>query len=133
MKFFLDNNLSFRIARALNVLSEHEGDEVVALRDRFSPDVADVAWIPQLSTEGGWIIVSGDSNIRSKPAERQVFSRSKLTTFFLAKGWMNMTYWDQAYLLVRRWPQVRLEAQRLKPGSCLEIPHKAASAFRILT
>lgn len=51
MKLLLDHNLSPKLARTLDALygAEHE---IVALRDKFSPDVTDVDWITTLDREG---------------------------------------------------------------------------------
>ena len=69
MKFFFDNQISYRLAEAIDRLAGAEGDQVVALRAKFPQNEKDLSWISQLSAEGDWIIVSGDSKIRNKPTE----------------------------------------------------------------
>ena len=94
MKFFFDNCISPRLARAIHELSKPE-HEVLALRDRFDPGTADTVWIPTLGVEGGWTIVSGDLRIRTRPQERELLRAARLTTFFMAKGFMNLPDWEQ--------------------------------------
>jgi hypothetical protein len=53
--FFFDNDISFRVARALSELVN--GHQVIALRDHFPPDTPDTVWIPQVGTNG-WIVIS---------------------------------------------------------------------------
>ncbi len=45
-----------------------------------------------------------------------------MTTFFLAKGWMNHGYWDQAWRLVRWWPRIVEAAQLVDAGAAFELP-----------
>lgn len=133
MRFFFDNNVSGRIAHALHSLADFDRDEVVHLRDRFPPETIDIDWIPALAEEKSWVILSGDSRIRSRPAERQAFMKAGLTTFFFAKGWMNTPFWDQAALLVRWWPRIREQANLVAAGSFFEVPHRGSGRFRPIT
>lgn len=51
MKFFLDNNISHRLAAALLVLEDRveRGDWTVQhLKDRFEPQTEDVTWLEAL-------------------------------------------------------------------------------------
>jgi hypothetical protein len=41
LKFFFDNDVSIRIARAIACLSEAEGDTVVHMTDKFTADAKD--------------------------------------------------------------------------------------------
>jgi len=62
VKFCFDNNLPPDLAHALSTLSRGESPsiDVIHLRDRFPQDAEDLAWIPALGKEGGWIVVSQD-------------------------------------------------------------------------
>lgn len=135
MRFFLDNNLSFRLAPALDSLSKFEDQQhqVVHLTDMFAASVDDKVWIPALSQQGGWIVISGDCKIRTKPAEKRVFQSAKLTTFFLAPGWINAKFWHQSWLLVRWWPKIIDQASKVQAGAVFEIPfrHKGAGKFSV--
>lgn len=130
MRFFFDNNISPRIARAIGCLADFDRDQVVHLKEQFPSNTVDTVWIPALAEEKSWIIVSGDSKIRTKPMEREAFARAGLTTFFFAKGWMNTSFWGQAALLVRWWPKIREQAGLAVSGSFFEIPHKSYGKFR---
>ncbi|MCL4807792.1 MAG: hypothetical protein KJ062_08355, partial [Thermoanaerobaculia bacterium] len=48
LKFFFDNDVSFRIAGAIACLSEAEGDTVVHIKDKYGPDAKDPDWLPKL-------------------------------------------------------------------------------------
>lgn len=117
MKFFFDNQLSPHLARAIGALADADGDEVAHLRERFSPDTKDVVWIPALAHEQGWIVITADLNIVRTRAERPVWKSSGLVGFFLKKGWMSLTPWDQAWRLVKWWPVIVEQARLAAPGS----------------
>jgi hypothetical protein len=85
VKVLVDNNLSPRIARALNEIYSPE-HEIVALRAKFSPDTSDEDWINSLSVDGRWIVISGDRRITRNKAEYAAFRNSRLVGFFLARG-----------------------------------------------
>jgi predicted nuclease of predicted toxin-antitoxin system len=89
MKFFLDNCLAIRHARALNEMVKPE-HSVLHLQDKFPADTKDEAWIRQLGNEGGWIVISGDYRIGKNVHERAAWHQSGLTVFFLSKGWTNL-------------------------------------------
>jgi hypothetical protein len=126
MRFFLDNCISPKYARALRVLAEMQQYEIVHLQDRFPPDIRDEDWIRQLGEEGDWVIVSGDPRIsRSKPV-RNVWRESGITAFFFADGWAQHRFWRQAADMVHWWPTIVLEAGRALRGSGFLIPVKGS-------
>ena len=88
MKFFLDNNLSPKVAKALDALF---GDEhsVVHLREKFAANTLDVEWISQLAKEGNWAIVSRDRFTKNNNLEKEALRRSGLIVFTLTKSWGN--------------------------------------------
>lgn len=84
MKFFLDNNISHRLAAALLVLEDRveRGDWTVQhLKDRFEPQTEDVAWLEKLGHEEEWIVISGDIRISRNPAEKAAWRESGLTAY----------------------------------------------------
>jgi hypothetical protein len=117
VKFFFDNNLSPHLARALHELIHPDGHEVVHLRAKFAPNTPDTIWIAQLAQEAEWVIVSGDMRIHKHSAEKAVWKSAKLMGFFLAKGWMNITPMDQAWRLIKWWPDVIKQVDIGAPGA----------------
>jgi hypothetical protein len=124
LRFFFDNCLAPRLARALNALCEGE-HEVIPLRDKFDPATKDTEWIRALAHEGDWVIVSGDTRITRNPGEKAAWQESRLTAFFLAKGWQNAHLWDVAHGLVRWWPTIVQQAKAIEPGAGFEVPFRA--------
>jgi hypothetical protein len=116
LRFFLDNNLTTKLARGFHqfVLGEHE---VVHLRDRFSRDTPDVEWMRQLADETGWVILSGDVAIGRNPYEIEAWKAAGHTIFFLKAGWTNIEFWQQVQKLARCFPDIIDRARRSKPGN----------------
>jgi predicted nuclease of predicted toxin-antitoxin system len=89
MRFFLDNCLAIRHARALGetVKPEHS---FTHLQEKFGADAKDEVWIRRLGEEGDWVVISGDYRIGRGAHERAAWHQSGLTVFFLSKGWTNI-------------------------------------------
>jgi predicted nuclease of predicted toxin-antitoxin system len=90
MRFFLDNCLAIRHARALNEMVK-PAHSFTHLQEKFPSDVKDEKWITELGREGDWIIISGDYRIGKNAHEREAWHQSGLTVFFLNKGWTNIS------------------------------------------
>jgi PIN domain-containing protein len=105
VRFFLDNCIAPRIARALHA-AVHPDNEVVHLQEKFPPDISDEDWFGKLSTEGDWIAISGDAKISRSAHEKQAWLQSRLTVFFLTKGWMNIPPFEQLSKLSHCFPQI---------------------------
>lgn len=114
MRFFFDNNLSPKFARAIDSLEEANGYQVIHLRDRFDQSTADDEWLRALVTEGDWVVITSDYRITKNPHEVAAWRESAISVFFLRGSWFNIGFWEQAALLVRRWPKIvgLLESER---------------------
>ena len=116
MKFFLDNCLPIRHARALNEMVKPEHN-FIHLQDKFSADAKDIEWITELGNEGDWIVISGDYRIGKNAHEREAWHRSGLTVFFFSKGWTNIPPLLQHSKLAAILGDVIECAERSKSGS----------------
>lgn len=126
MRFFLDNTLPPRFAEVLQLLEGNGGHEIVHLRSKFPVDTKDVDWIRSLAAERDWVIVSGDIRISQNEFERKEWLNSGLTAFFFAKGWTTTKLWDQAWRLIKWWPIIVEQAQKIRPGAGFVVPLKSA-------
>ena len=131
MKFMLDHNLAPGLARALNELSAPFGHQVAPLREMIPVDSADEHWIARLGREGGWAVVSGDIRVFEAPAAVAAWREAKLTIFFLAPGWSDLTYWPKATKLVGVWEKVIAFATGVTAGTLYEI--RAGGKFDVLS
>lgn len=121
MKVVVDENLPPALARSLACLFVGEHD-IVHLRDRFGRGVTDLQWIPELSREGNWIVISGDRGISRKRAERDAFRASRLIGFFLSAGLNKAPLVKQAERILALWNGIETFAARSRPGSMYELP-----------
>jgi hypothetical protein len=116
MKFFLDNNISPRISRALKELEDRDQNEVVHLRERFKADTTDESWMRQLGSEGDWVVVTCDTSISKNPHEIKAWFESGLIVFFLKSGWLSLAYWEFAWQLIKRWPLIKAKIHKASRG-----------------
>jgi hypothetical protein len=121
VKFFFDNNLSPRIARALGKLFKKE-HEFAALRDKFPPNIADVDWIAALGKEGQWIVISGERRITKNKSEQSAFRHSKLIGLFMAPALSKATVIKQAERLLALWPTIETIGKTIQGGAMFELP-----------
>lgn len=121
MKVVIDENLPRALARALAALFAGE-HEVIHLRDRYGPSVKDLTWIPELSREGSWVVISADRGIRRKRAEYQAFRSSRLIGFFLSAGLNKAPLVKQAERVLALWSGIETFAAGSRPGSVYELP-----------
>ena len=125
MRFFLDNTLPPRFAQVLEILEGDDGNKVVHLRSKFPSETKDVDWIRTLASEGDWVIISGDIRISQNQFERKAWSDSGLTAFFFAKGWTAIKLWEQAWRLIKWWPTIVDQAQKIRGGAGFVVPLKS--------
>ena len=130
MRVFFDHNLSPALADALQALFAGEHD-VVALRSKFPRTITDIEWIRALSSEGHWIVISGDLAITRNRAERQVFQSSKLTGFFMAPALKKARVLKQLERLCALWDNIITLAGAAAPGALYELPMKTTTPRQI--
>jgi len=117
VKFFFDNTLPPRLAKALDALVKEDGHTVTHLREKFATDTEDPVWISALAKEGEWIIISGDPRITKGRHEKAAWKESHLTACFLKSGWTNFRLWDQVWRLVKFWPAIVAATADARPGA----------------
>lgn len=121
MRFFLDNNLPPSLAQALDSLSRPLGHQVLHLAEKFTRATPDHEWIASLAHEGDWVLITQD-RLKKNDMEKRALRESNLTAFFLKKGWSDQKYWDKAWRLVRWWPLIIDQADRVQPGATFYVP-----------
>jgi PIN like domain len=125
VKFFLDNNLSPKLARALHALLEPD-HSAHHLKDKYPKDTLDEVWMAELGKEEDWIILTGDTAISRNPHEQRAWLEAGLPIFFLKHGWADLNGWEKAAKLFHHFPEILKLAQRAKPRDAYVIPVKGA-------
>jgi predicted nuclease of predicted toxin-antitoxin system len=118
VRFYLDNNLSYRFARALTAL----GDDVRALREEFPENTADVEWIPKIKDKDACLITA-DKRIITRPHECLILRQANITTFFLGPFFLSLQFWPQAAWIVKHWPTLRTFGDKSARGTCFFVQH----------
>lgn len=77
--FFVDNNLSVNLARAMDLLSDAK---VEHLQDSFSPNAPDEEWLPWVG-QSGRILLTRDLNIGRRPGERKAMIDNEVRGFLI--------------------------------------------------
>lgn len=120
MKFFIDNNLAPKHAKALQALFEGE-HQIIHLREMFPHNAKDEEWLPRLSEEGGWIIISGDLGIGRNPHQRAMWEQGNVVIFFLARGWAELELVVKHSKLTTAFPKIIEAAKKAKGGSGFQV------------
>lgn len=121
MKVVVDENLPPALARALDALFAGE-HQIIHIRDRYGPGVKDLQWIPELSQEGRWVVISADRRIRKTKAEYHAFRASRLIGFFLASGLNKAPLTKKAERILALWKDIETFGERSAAGSMYELP-----------
>lgn len=130
MRFFLDNNLPPRVARALHCLLTPM-HSAVHLKERFVPDIADVDWLDALADEPDWIILSADTAISRNPHEVAAWKRGGHPTFFLKAHWVHQPLWLQASRLFLLFPEILRRAEKARSGDAFVVPFKGGKIEKL--
>jgi len=130
VRFFLDNNLPPRVARALHCLLDPK-HSAVHLKERFPQDTPDVDWLDALAGEPDWIILSADTAISRNPHEIAAWKRGGHPTFFLKAHWVHQPPWEQASRLFHLFPEILKRAERARPGDAFVVSFKGTKIEKL--
>jgi len=124
VNFLFDENISSNLAKALAILVAPR-HTIRTIAEQFGSGALDPQWIEALGKrKEPWVIVSGDQQIRRRPAESEALRASGRTSFFLAKGFTKQPRWEQVRWLINKWPEIEDMAARVQPGASFEVPKK---------
>jgi len=132
VKFFVDNNLPPKAARALNELVQ-PNHSFIHIKDHpdLPENATDIEWIEYLGKDGGWIVLTKDSNITKRQAEIEVFKIAKLTGFFLDKSWSHLSVYEFHSKLTSRLEKIIELAEKHPKGKCFKVRVKSAKIEEI--
>ena len=90
---FIDRSVPKGVATALKEVR----DDVRWFEDAFEHDTKETAWLPEVG-QRGWIVISRDKKIRTRPAERRALLEARAGCFILTQK-QSLTRWDYLKLL----------------------------------
>jgi hypothetical protein len=130
LKLLFDNNISPKVARAIHELIKDSGSSAIPLRDKFPPDITDIAWIMRLGEEGGWSIVSGDRAITRNRAERAAWLQTDLVGFFLEPALASLDPLAQSARLIMWLPVIERQIALISGPALFALPIRPTSRLR---
>lgn len=130
MNYFFDNNLSPHLAHAIRELCKTDTrvTEVIHLRDKYPPNIKDHEWLSDLGKLGRWVVISQDT-FRKNDLEREALRKSGLIVFALSKQWATHQYWLKAHNLVKWWPDVMDQVDRISGGAAYRVAWQHTKRF----
>ena len=106
MTFYADENVSHHLARVLEAFDL--SNEIRHITDRYEKGTPDEEWIPGFGAlRPTPAVLGGDGQILRRKAQRALLRDSNLSFVYLARGWMNIPYEQQAWKLVKAWPDMK--------------------------
>jgi|SRR6266508_3754265 len=107
---FIDRSIPKGVADALKTVRE----DVRWLEDEFNHDAKETEWLPEIGRRG-WLVITRDKRIRSRPGERQTLLDAGVGCFILTQK-QSLTRWDYLKLLTRALDEMeRIFAETERP------------------
>ena len=88
--------------------------QIVHLQSQFPGHAKDVDWLPWVA-ENGFVLITHDSAILSRAAERRLVDQFKIHIYVTPKSLPRRQLWDQVVWFFRLWPEIKGSAR--KPGA----------------
>lgn len=133
MKFYVDENITPNIAKALAILQNPRVDEqikVFTIRDEFGKGTPDEKWIPEVAAEDG-IVITQDLNIHRVHQQRELYKQHGLGVVFFKPPKKGYQYWDLVEFYIKRWKAVKDEVKKLKKPFALIVTPRSAKPERL--
>lgn len=124
MKILLDENLPARLAESIQVLARDEPYEINHVIPWLGKGTSDVNWIRAVGREGGWVVISNDHHIATRPHEIAAWRQNGVIGFILPKMFNQLRFWEKAAYLMRWWETIIEAATVAKPGDMHLVPAK---------
>ncbi len=116
MTYIFDNDITPKHAEVLRMYKV----DVRTVRLEFGPDAKDEDFIP-LVGQRGWVLISGDKHMRTKPAEAMALKAASVTALFFGPFWQRLGFKEQAAWLLRHWDRIDAQVKDLSPGSSAKV------------
>jgi len=118
VKYFLDNCICYKYAGMLRAIDV----EIVALREHFPENIADVELLAKLK-DSGYVFITADRRQQTRRQEARAIVDAGLTAVFFGPFWSKMKMWPAAAWLVNKWDAIDSFARNAKVGTCAEFNH----------
>jgi predicted nuclease of predicted toxin-antitoxin system len=120
VKFFFDNCVSPKLARAINELDSDA--EIIHLKDKFPENTEDPVWLKYVG-ENDYFVITADKKIKKRVAEKEIYKDFKVGVFVIkitsGKGILDITI-----QLLKNWEAMKEIAQREKKPFMFKVPDR---------
>lgn len=133
MRYVFDENIGAPLCRALAEIFCDRGDSYVHLNDdpRFPKSCPDPVWLRGLAADAvETTIVTCDGRIRTHPENAIAMKESMHTMVFFHKDWPRKTIEEQAWRIVKAWPDVVAEVRRARDPVLIEVSANGVAEVR---
>lgn len=124
MKFAFDENIPEVLARGFQIFLELTAHDIEYAKLYSVRNVGDDYWMAAFANNGGEVIISGDLNIRQKPAELKALEQHELISFFMENRWSNANFFVKSAMILNWWPRIEEVAMASNKGDSWEIPYQ---------
>jgi PIN like domain len=136
LKVVFDQNVPIGLVRVLQTFAkEHQfrkisgNFEIKAAAD-YTPQPGDddyrpnndVPWLKRFADAGGNVVISGDTNMKSRAHERLALIEGGFVVIFFEPQWSNWKFWRKCALLIHWWPVIAAKIRRAKKASFYHVP-----------
>ena len=99
------------------------GYDVQHIEEHFPGGTDDEKWLPVIG-QLGWILITGDHNIKRRKAEKQAFEAARLISFFVSKEYNNKHATKRIAWILNQWEAIHVLAAEASPGDTFTVPFK---------
>ncbi|OGL46721.1 MAG: hypothetical protein A2161_01225 [Candidatus Schekmanbacteria bacterium RBG_13_48_7] len=115
LKFFMDNNLSPRLARGMTNFRQN----IMHLRDRFPQNADDEDWL-EFAGQNSFFVLTRNTEILKTPAQLDALVKFNVGTFFMGGG--NLNICDTIKQLIRNWQKIKEYAANTNRPFAFRVP-----------
>ena len=143
MKVAFDENMPRALVRVFQILSKERkfqnlsaGLDIRSAAD-YTPEEGqpdhsyrnDAPWISRFAADGGRVIISGDTAMKSRPHERLALVELGMVTIFFESQWSQWKFFKKCSLLLHWWPEIIKTIGKAQPGTFWHIPSHWQDGF----
>jgi hypothetical protein len=113
--YFFDADMSWRLSNMISALEDGIHEVIHITQDqrfshnnnKYGNNTPDIEWLNVLGKDSvEWTAISGDTNIIDTAHERAALVASGITFFAFDDHFSNSQAYDQAFKLIRMWPDI---------------------------
>lgn len=131
MKIAFDENIPIAMVRVFQTFANERqlkkliGDFEIKSAADYTPKPgdldyipkSDVPWLKRFATDGGKVVISGDTDMKYEPHERLALIELKFIVIFFESQWSKWKFFRKCALLLHWWPVVATKIKRASPGT----------------